>query len=126
MKPPSQAKETTMQYMLLIYGNEAGLQTASKAEVDQMMAAYGAYTEALSKGGVMAGANRLQRSTSATTVRVANGKTKVLDGPYAETKEQLGGYYIIDVPDLDAALSWAGRCPGASHGAVEVRPIWAM
>jgi hypothetical protein len=126
MKPPSQAKETTMQYMLLIYGNEAGLQTASKAEVDQMMAAYGAFTEALSKGGVMAGANRLQRSTSATTVRVANGKTKVLDGPYAETKEQLGGYYIIDVPDLDAALSWAGRCPGASHGAVEVRPIWAM
>ena len=115
-----------MQYMLLIYGNEAGLQTASKAEVDQMIAAYGAYTEALSKAGVMAGANRLQRSTSATTVRVANGKTKVLDGPYAETKEQLGGYYIIDVPDLDAALSWAGRCPGASHGTVEVRPIWAM
>jgi hypothetical protein len=115
-----------MQYMLLIYGNEAGLQAASKAEVDQMMAAYGAYTEALSKAGVMAGGNRLQRSGSATTVRAANGKTKVLDGPYAETKEQLGGYYIINVPDLDAALSWAGRCPGASHGAVEVRPIWAM
>jgi hypothetical protein len=115
-----------MQYMLLIYGNEAGLQTASKAEMDQMLAAYGAYTEALNKAGVIAGANRLQRSTSATTVRVTNGKTKVLDGPYAEAKEQLGGYYLIDVPDLDAALSWAGRCPGASHGVVEVRPIWAM
>ena len=115
-----------MQYMLLIYGNEAGLQSASKAEVDQRMAAYGAYTEAMTKAGVIAGGNRLQHSTSATTVRVANGKTQVLDGPYAETKEQLGGYYMIDVPDLDAALSWAARCPGASHGAVEVRPIWAM
>jgi hypothetical protein len=115
-----------MQYMLLIYGNEAGFQTASKAEVDQIMAAYGAYSEALNKAGVIAGGNRLQRSTAATTVRVTDGKTKVLDGPYAETKEQLGGYYIIDVPDLDAALSWAGRCPGASHGVVEVRPIWTM
>ena len=60
----------------------------------------------------------------ATTVRVANGKTEVLNGPYAETKEQLGGYFLIDVPDLDAAISWASRCPGASHGIVEVRPIW--
>jgi hypothetical protein len=115
-----------MQYVLLIYGNEAALQTAGKAEMDQILAAYEAYTEALKKAGVIAGANRLQRSGSATTVRVANGNTKVLDGPYAETKEQLGGYYLIDVPDLDAALSWAGRCPGASHGVVEVRPIWAM
>ncbi len=65
------------------------------------------------------------RSASATTVRAADGKTKVLDGPYVETKEQLGGYFLIDVPDLDAALSWAARCPGASHGVVEVRPIWA-
>ena len=74
----------------------------------------------------MVGADRLQPVATATTVRVANGKTTVLDGPYAETKEQLGGYYIVDVPDLDAALSWAARCPAASHGAVEVRPIWAM
>ena len=115
-----------MKYMLLIYGNEAAMQAASKAESEQMMAAYGAYTDALQKAGVIAGGDRLQRSTSATTVRAANGKTQVLDGPYAETKEQLGGYYLIDVPDLDAALSWAGRCPAASHGAVEVRPIWAM
>jgi hypothetical protein len=115
-----------MKYMLLIYGNEANAQAASKADMDQMLAAYGAYTEALSKAGVIVDGNRLQRSASATTVRTTNGKTNVLDGPYAETKEQLGGYYIIDVPDLDAALSWAARCPGASHGLMEVRPIWAM
>jgi len=115
-----------MKYLLMIYGNEAGMQSAKKADIDQMMAAYGAYTEALSKAGVMVDGNRLQPSTSATTVRTSGGKTNVLDGPYAETKEQLGGYYMIDVPDLDAALSWAARCPGASVGAIEVRPIWAM
>ena len=115
-----------MEYMLLIFGNEAGMKAASKADTEQMMAAYGAYTEAMKKAGVMAGGNRLQPTSSATTVRVANGKTKVLNGPYAETKEQLGGYFIINVADMDAALSWAARCPGASHGTVEVRPIWAM
>ena len=70
--------------------------------------------------------NRLRPTNTASTVRVANGKTQVLDGPYVETKEQLGGYFMIDVADLDAALSWAARCPGAGHGAVEVRPIWPM
>jgi hypothetical protein len=115
-----------MKYLLLIYGNEAGMQSANKADVEQMMAAYGAYTEALSKAGVMVDGNRLQASSSATTVRASGGKTNVLDGPYAETKEQLGGYYMIEVPDLDAALSWAARCPGASHGVIEVRPIRAM
>lgn len=82
--------------------------------------------EALSKAGVGKASNRLQPTSAATTVRVANGKTQVLNGPYAETKEQLGGYFLIDVPDLDAALSWAARCPGSSHGTVEVRPIWTM
>jgi len=115
-----------MKYLLLIYGNEAAMQSASKSDVDQMHAAYMAYTDALQKAGVIAGGERLHRSTAATTVRVADGKTKVLDGPYAETKEQLGGFYMIDVPDLDAALSWAARCPGASYGVMEVRPIWAM
>ena len=115
-----------MQYLLLIYGNEAGMQAASKADIEQMVAAYGAYTEAMKKAGVLAGANRLQPTASASTVRVTDGKSKVLDGPYAETKEQLGGYYMIDVPDLDAALSWAARCPGASFGAIEVRPVWTM
>jgi hypothetical protein len=115
-----------MKYMLMIFGNEAARQAASKEQNAQMTAAYGAYSQALVKAGVMVGGDRLQPVSTATTVRVANGKTEVLNGPYAETKEQLGGYYIIDVPDLDAALSWAARCPGASHGALEVRPIWSM
>ena len=115
-----------MQYLLLIYGNEAAMQSATKAQTEQMIAAYGAYTEAMKTAGVMVGANRLKPSGSASTVRVADGKTKVLDGPYAETKEQLGGYYLIDVPDLDAALSWAARCPGAGFDTIEVRPIWTM
>jgi hypothetical protein len=119
-------KETTMQYMLMIYGNEAGMQSASKADAERMLAAYGAYTQAMKSAGILVAGGRLKPSTAASTVRVADGKTKVLDGPYAETKEQLGGYYLIEVPDLDAALSWAARCPGASHGTIEVRPIWTM
>jgi hypothetical protein len=115
-----------VQYILMIYGDEAGMAAASKADIEQMHAAYGAYTEALSKAGVLRGGDRLRPSSAATTVRVAGGKTTVLNGPYAETKEQLGGYYMIDAPDLDAALDWASRCPGASHGAIEVRPIWPM
>jgi hypothetical protein len=99
-----------MQYMLLIHGNEAAMASAPQAAMEQMMAAYRAYAEALVKAGVMRGGERLQ----------------VLNGPYAEVKEQLGGYYIIDVADLDAAISWAAKCPGASHGTMEVRPIWAM
>ena len=68
----------------------------------------------------------VEADQTATSVRVADGKTNVLDGPYADTKEQLGGYYMIDVPDMDAAISWAARCPGASTGTMEVRPIWPM
>jgi len=115
-----------MKYMLLIHTPEAFYQSASKAEIEQVTGAYRAYTEAMQKAGVMTAGDRLQPAASATTVRVTNGKTTVLDGPYAETKEQLGGYYVIDVSDLDAALSWAARCPGASYGAIEVRPLWAM
>ena len=115
-----------MKYMLLIYGNEAAMLSADKKQVEQMMAAYGAYTQAMQKAGVYVGGERLRPTGDATTVRGANGngKSQVLNGPYAETKEQLGGYYIIDVADLDAALGWAARCPAASHGVVEVRPIW--
>src|SRR5262245_37058095 len=113
-----------MQYLLMLYSEESGWARLTRAEQEQAVAAYQAYTEALNKAGVLAGANRLQSSSAATTVRVANGKSRVLDGPYADSKEQLGGYYLIDVPDLDAALSWAARCPAASHGIVEVRPVW--
>jgi len=114
-----------MQYLLLLYANESGWSNMTKAEQEQGMAAYAAYTDALKKAGVLAGSNRLQPISSATTVRIVDGKSQVLDGPYAETKEQLGGYYMIDVPDLDAALAWAARCPGAGHGIIEVRPVWA-
>jgi hypothetical protein len=113
-----------MQYMLLIYGSEAKRQAAGKADIDQMIAAYTAYTEALKNAGVLVAGDRLRPASSATTVRIADGKTQVLNGPYAETKEQLGGYYLIEAPDLDAALSWAARCPGATFGAIEVRPVW--
>jgi len=110
---------------LMLYVNETGWPKLSKAEQEQGMAAYTAYTEALTKAGALKGTNRLQPSSLATTVRIASGKTQVLDGPYADSKEQLGGYYLIDVPDLDAALSWAARCPTVGHGVVEVRPLWA-
>jgi hypothetical protein len=115
-----------MRYMHLIFTDETRMQAASKADAEQRTGAYMAYAEAMKKAGVLVGGERLQRSTSATTVRVTNGKTEVLNGPYAETKEQLAGYFIVDVPDLDAALTWAARCPGASHGTMEVRPIWSM
>ena len=115
-----------MQYILMLYSEEAGWFKLTRAEQEQAMAAYGAFTEALKKAEVLVGVNRLQSSSAATTVRVANGKSHVLDGPYADSKEQLGGYYVIDVPDLDAAISWAARCPAASHGIVEVRPLWPV
>lgn len=115
-----------MQYLLMIYGNEPELDAVYQARGGEMTAAYGAYTEAMMQAGVLVGGNRLRRSSAATTVRVSGGKTQVLDGPYADTKEQLGGYYLIEAADLDAALSWAERCPGASHGAIEVRPVWPM
>jgi hypothetical protein len=115
-----------MQYLLMIYGNEAGMQAASKDQATQMSAAYMAYAEAMKQAGVIRGGERLRPTSEATTVRVKNGKTEVLDGPYADTKEQLGGFFMIDVPDLDAALSWAAKCPGAASGTMEVRPVWTM
>jgi hypothetical protein len=124
--PPQPTKEQAMQYLLLIYGNEAAMLSASKEAAGQMMSAYAAYTEAMKKAGVYIGGNRLQPTSSATTVRAPGGKSTVLDGPYAETKEQLGGYYLIEAADLDAALAWAARCPATGYGAMEVRPIWTM
>lgn len=115
-----------MQYLLTIYADETTFSNMSPSQQEQGLAAYMAYTQALTAAGVLKGRNRLQPASTATTVRIVNGKSQVLDGPYIESKEQLGGYFLIDVPDLDAALSWAARCPGASHGVVEVRPIWSM
>jgi hypothetical protein len=117
---------TEMQYLLMLHAEEAGWDRMTKEQQQQGYAAYMAYTEALKQAGALRGSNRLQPSSAATTVRVTNGKPQVLDGPYVESKEQIGGYYLIDVVDLDSAISWAARCPGASHGTVEVRPVWAM
>ena len=114
------------QYLLMLYANENHWPTMTSAEQAQAQAAYRAYTEALTNAGVLKGSNRLRPTSTATTVHVANGQSQVLDGPYIDSKEQLGGYYLIEVADLDAALSWAARCPCASHGNVEVRPVWSM
>jgi hypothetical protein len=115
-----------MQYFLMAYVAEDGFAKLTPAEQEQGIAAYRVYMEALTQAGVLRGSNRLRPSSAATTVRTVNGKPQVLDGPYADSKEQLGGYFIIDVPDLDAAISWASRCPASGHGAVEVRPVWTM
>jgi hypothetical protein len=115
-----------MQYLLTLYVDESGWSKLSKTEQEQGVAAYTAYSEALVKAGAMVGGNRLQPSSTATTVRNVDGKSQVLDGPFADSKEQLGGYYLIEAKDLDAALSWAARCPASGHGVVEVRPIWGM
>ena len=115
-----------MQYLFTLYADESGWGEMTPEEQQQGLAAYMAYGEGLRTAGVLKSSNRLQPSASATTLRTTNGKTQVLDGPFADSKEQLGGYYLIDVPDLDAALTWAGRCPGVGHGVVEVRAIWDM
>jgi hypothetical protein len=119
-------KEIPMKYLLLIHSDEAAMLVASKQEADRTLAAYAAYTEAMTKAGAYVASQRLRPTTTASSVRVRDGKTEVLDGPYAESKEQLGGFYMIDVADLDAALSWAARCPGAQYGTIEVRPVWEM
>ena len=108
---------------LMDYVNEAAWPQLTKAEQEHWLGAYRAYMEAMTKAGVLRSSNGLQRTSAATTVRVANGKAQVLDGPYADSKEQLGGFHIIDVADLDAAIAWAARCPTALHGIVEVRPV---
>ena len=115
-----------MQYMLAIYGDERAAESVPPAQTTEIINAYMAYTKALQDAKILVGSNRLRPTSAATTVRTINGEIKVLDGPFAETKEQLGGYYLIDVADLDAALSWAKRCPAARYGTVEVRPIWVM
>ncbi|RWM16077.1 MAG: YciI family protein [Mesorhizobium sp.] len=115
-----------MRYMLLIYNDEAAMANAPRESTEQTLAAYGAYTEALKKSGAWLAGDRLRPTQAATSVRIANGKTNVLDGPYADTKEQLAGFYMIEATDIDTAIEWAARCPAASTGTVEVRPIWEM
>jgi hypothetical protein len=115
-----------MQYLLALYLDESGWGRMTPEQQQQGSAAYTAYTDALQSAGVLINANRLRPSSTATTLRTAGGKLQVLDGPFVESKEQLAGYYLIDVPDLDVAMQWAGRCPAAQHGIVEVRAVWTM
>jgi hypothetical protein len=112
-----------MQYLLMDYVQEEGWHELTRDKQEYWLGAYRAYMEAMAASGVLKSSNALHPGSAATTVRIVNDKAQVLDGPYADTKEQLGGFHIIDVPDLDAALAWAARSPTALYGVVEVRPI---
>ena len=115
-----------MQFLLMIHGDEAAMEKVPEGDMRQMLGAYMAYTAAMREAGVLRASDRLHPSSTATIVSRADGKTKVVNGPFADVREQLGGYYLIDVKDLDAAIAWASRCPGAQFGSIEVRPIWMM
>jgi hypothetical protein len=112
-----------MEYMLLLHVDESGWPKLSKAEQERGMAAYRAYTETLKKAGVYKSGSQLGPSASAKTIRLVGGKQQVLDGPYADAKEQVGGYYLIETADLESATSWAAQCPTVGHGVVEVRQL---
>jgi hypothetical protein len=112
-----------MQYLLLIYRNEAELNKMTPADRQTMSAEYGTYTQSIVQSGHFKAGDGLQPTTTATTVRVREGKTLTTDGPFAETREQLGGYYLVEAKDLDAAIALAARIPGARDGSIEVRPV---
>jgi hypothetical protein len=112
-----------MQYLLLIYRNEAELSKMTPDDRQKMSAEYGTYTQSIVQSGHFKAGDGLQPTTTATTVRVREGKTLTTDGPFAETREQLGGYYLVEAKDLDAAIALAARIPGARDGSIEVRPI---
>jgi hypothetical protein len=110
-----------MKYMLMICDDET-----EQPGTPDILAEYGRFSEEVQRRGVMRDAARLRPTSTATTVRVRNGKTLTSDGPFAETKEQLGGYYVLDCKDLDEALEFAAKIPSARHGSIEVRPVWEM
>jgi hypothetical protein len=109
-----------MRFMMLIHHDET---TLTPAVYKELTTEYGAFMEALAKAEGCAAGERLQSSTLATTVRQHDGKTEVLDGPYADTKEQLAGYFVVDVPSVDEAIVWAKRCPSSKYGSIEIRPM---
>ena len=111
-----------MKYLCLIYENEKAWADMPQAESDAMMGEYFAFTDGFTKSGHLLGGNALQPTHTATTVRVRNGKISTTDGPFAETREQLGGYYLIEVEHLDEAIEWAAKIPSAPFGSIEIRP----
>ena len=112
-----------MKYMAIIFNDESQYADATPEEIGAVFAAHGEFGEAAGKAGVFAGGDGLQPSATATTVRVRDGERLLTDGPYAETKEQLGGFYMLECKDLDEALAWAARIPEAKTGTIEVRPV---
>lgn len=110
-----------MRYMMLIHHDEAALAAAPQKE---LWADFGAFNEALGKASGSASGERLQPSSAATTVRQQDGKTEVLDGPYADTKEQFAGYFFVEAADIDEAIAWAKRCPSSKYGSIEIRPVF--
>src|SRR6267378_454865 len=116
-------RSKTMQYLLMVYRNEAESGKIDAAARQKMTGEYGTYTQSIIQSGHFKAGDGLQPTTTATTVRVRDGKTLTTDGPFAETREQLGGYYLVDAKDLDTALGIAARIPGAKAGSIEVRPI---
>jgi len=119
-------EETTMKFMLLLNGDETTFNREPEPGAPKMSPEYDAYNEAMKKAGVWVEGNRLKATRHGARVRVREGKSVVLDGPYADAKEQLGGYYMIDVPNLDEAVSWATRCPAAKFGTIDVRPMFEL
>ncbi len=115
-----------MRYVLMICNDETGQQALSPEEESALMGEYGAFAEEMGRRGVLQGGERLRPTTDSTTVRVRDGEVLTSDGPFAETKEQIGGYFIVDCKDLDEAIEVASQIPGARHGTIEVRPIWEM
>ncbi|KYK49349.1 hypothetical protein A1D31_25230 [Bradyrhizobium liaoningense] len=113
-----------MQYLLMIYQNEVEYAKNDAATSQKMLAEYQAFTQSIIQSGSFKAGDRLQPTTTATTVRVREGKTLTTDGPFAETREQLGGYYLVEAKDLNAAIEIAARIPSARIGSIEVRPIW--
>ena len=112
-----------MRYMILIYGNEAAYAAMSEQELQADYAAWGSYTQDLKEQGALVSGDALLPTSTATTVRLRDGKTLTTHGPFAETAEQLGGFYIISCDNLDQALEWAAKNPGAPYGSIEVRPV---
>ena len=115
-----------MRYLMMICGDESSVQALGAEEGAAMMAEYGTFMEEMGRRDLLRGGERLRPTTDATTVRVRDGETLVSDGPFAETKEQIGGYYVLECRDLDEAIEAASKIPGARSGSIEVRPIWDM
>lgn len=115
-----------MKYALLIHSDEKAEEKMSPADLEALMSAYGRFTQELESSGAQLDSQRLRPTEAATTIRVRNGELLATDGPFAETKEQFGGFYLIEVDNIDQAIAWARKIPTAEYGSIEVRPVWDM